>query len=58
MLLFVKLLKKDVAGGILDDDIYAELEMQRDALLNLHRKQVEADEEKKKDASNRQQGFA
>ena len=47
-----------MAGGILDDDIYAELEMQRDALLNLHRKQVEADEEKKKDASNRQQGFA
>ena len=32
--------------------------MQRDALLNLHRKQVEADEEKKKDTINRQKGFA
>ena len=31
--------------------------MQRDALLNLHKKQVEADEDKKKDANNRQKGM-
>merc|ERR1712106_633298 len=44
-------------GDILDDDIYAELEMQRDALLNLHKRQIEADEVKKQDTLNRQKGL-
>merc|ERR1712106_255753 len=42
---------------VLDDDIYAELEMQRDALMNLHKRQVEADEIKKVDTANRQKGL-
>jgi len=37
----------DLAGGILDEDIYKELEAQRDALLNLHKRQEEAENEKK-----------
>ena len=37
----------DLAGGILDEDIYKELEAQRDALLNLHKRQEEAEAEKK-----------
>merc|ERR1712168_918688 len=36
----------DLAGGILDEDIYKELEAQRDALLNLHKRQEEAEAEK------------
>ena len=36
-----------MAGGILDEDIYKELEAQRDALLNLHKRQEEAEAEKK-----------
>lgn len=33
----------DLEGGILDEDIYKELEAQRDALLNLHKRQEEAE---------------
>lgn len=46
-----------MTGGILDDDIYAELEAQRDALINLHKKQLEANEDKKRANDSKNSGY-
>ena len=45
---------QDFTGGELDDDIYAELEAQRDALVNLHKKK-EAELEKSKTDETKQE---
>ena len=42
-------------AGIMDDDIYAELEAQRDALVKLHQKQLESNEEQRRQTEIKRQ---